>query len=68
MLRNPWIYITEACNLRCSYCFNPDEIFTNHRSLTFEDGKRILENIKLYSDYNEKTPIQLTLFGGEPTL
>ncbi|ORC31235.1 hypothetical protein B4O97_17125 [Marispirochaeta aestuarii] len=68
MLRNPWIYITEACNLRCKYCFNPNKVLSRANTITLSNFKQIIENILFYSDISEDMPLRIVLFGGEPTL
>lgn len=69
MLRSIWLYITEACNLRCSYCFNPDSMFADPRTLTPEIFRKLFDSILLYRDAcGSSSEMELVLFGGEPTL
>lgn len=54
------LFITEQCNLNCSYCFHPKTAAV----MTVEEGKRIIDRLKeLYPN-----KMGLTFFGGEPTL
>ena len=70
MFGNFWLYVTEACNLRCKYCFNPDKIFTNSQTITFENYKKIFDNIILLNKASSPADkkLKITLFGGEPSL
>jgi sulfatase maturation enzyme AslB (radical SAM superfamily) len=62
--RGYYIYITEACNLRCSYCFVSDK--TNNRHLTPEMANKVLTFIK--SDDNNLKETDTYFFGGEPLI
>ncbi len=54
------LMITNACNLKCSYCYhhqNPD-------TMTLDSGKKVLDRLKeLYPNF-----MRITFFGGEPML
>jgi uncharacterized protein len=59
-IHNIDLFITERCNLNCSYCFHPK----NDVVLTEEEGKKILDRLKEL--YPER--MSITFFGGEPLL
>jgi uncharacterized protein len=54
------LFITEKCNLKCSYCFHKQE----DSELTIEQGRKILS--ALYEKYPDK--MFINFFGGEPLL
>lgn len=59
-IQNIDLFITERCNLNCSYCFHPK----NDIVLSVEEGKKILDRLKeLYPE-----EMSMTFFGGEPLL
>lgn len=59
-IHNIDLFITERCNLNCSYCFHEK----NDVVLSEEEGKKILTRLKeLYPD-----EMSITFFGGEPLL
>jgi uncharacterized protein len=60
--RGYYIYVTEACNLRCNYCFVSDK--QNHRHLTPEMADKIVTFIK--SDAAKLRETYIHFFGGEP--
>ena len=69
MLNTIWFYVTEGCNLRCKYCFNPKDIFDNPNTVTIENFKKIFDNIVFLNEtLNKNGRLELILFGGEPTL
>lgn len=69
MFDHMWLYVTERCNLRCPYCFNPSEIFTRGTTITTEAYRDIVDNFLMYHREGGSTSIpQIVLFGGEPTL
>ncbi len=62
--RGYYVYVTEACNLRCSYCFVKEK--QNGRHLTTTMAKHILEFIS--EDASSLSSIYVHFFGGEPLL
>jgi len=62
--RGYYIYVTEACNLRCNYCFVSDK--TNNRHLTPDMADKVLTFIK--SDGRNLKDTYIHFFGGEPLL
>ena len=62
--RGYYVYVTEACNLRCSYCFVKDK--QNDRHLTMATAKQILEFIA--RDSESLSSVYVHFFGGEPLL
>ena len=56
------IFPTEACNFRCVYCYEP------HDKITMK--KEMVEAIKTYltNNINKFKQVNLSWFGGEPTL
>ena len=58
------VYLTEECNLRCSYCF----VEKKPRHMTPETARKVLHYL-LRSDVSGTAPeIKLSFFGGEPFL
>jgi len=69
MFDSVWFYLTEACNLRCSYCFNPEGIFKKPRVLGFDDFRTMFDTILMYRNASSaSSDMHIVLFGGEPTL
>lgn len=62
--RGYYIFVTEACNLRCSYCFVRDK--QNHRHLTDELGDKTVEFI--VEDAATAKSVYVHFFGGEPLI
>ena len=55
--------VTEACNLRCTYCYQAGK---SNRRMRLEKAKEIVRHeFGNSSDFDE---LQFDLFGGEPTL
>lgn len=54
------LFITEKCNMNCSYCFHPKK----DNTLSVEQGKAILDKMKIIAPRD----IQISFFGGEPLL
>lgn len=61
-LRSAYFNITEACNLRCTYCYAEEREKTEKR-LSLDDYRNIIQEIKLIS---QQPSIVFT--GGEPLL
>ncbi|MFX1486864.1 MAG: radical SAM protein [Promethearchaeota archaeon] len=63
-LKQVFLYLTDECNLRCSYClYKPD--------LTFQLREKeipVRTAINVISDFREMGASKLTIIGGEPTL
>ena len=56
------IYLTDACNLNCKYCYEKDMHI--NREISFDNIKKIIDNeIK-----NKSKESVITFFGGEPLL
>lgn len=70
-VRNITFIVTEDCNLRCSYCYQPNK---THKHMTKEVGKRVvdflLEGDKFngYIDTENCCGVILDFIGGEPLL
>jgi uncharacterized protein len=62
--RGYYIYVTEACNLRCNYCFVSDKL--NHRHLTPAMADKILAFVK--EDASKLRETYIHFFGGEPLI
>jgi uncharacterized protein len=62
--RGYYIYITEACNLRCNYCFVSDK--ANSRHLTKDMADKVLTFIKVDASNLKDTYVHF--FGGEPLI
>jgi len=59
------LFLTNACNLQCVYCYGNYGAVSSSRSLSFDIVKTVLEYVFFNSDKNE---IRISYFGGEPTL
>lgn len=59
-----YIYLTEACNLRCDYCFVTDK--SNQRHLTEDTARHTLDYVA--KDAAACTDVYVHFFGGEPLL
>lgn len=59
-----YIYVTEACNLRCSYCFVTDK--QNDRHLTDEMAEKVLAYV--LGDTEGRKSKYVHFFGGEPLI
>ncbi|AQR98088.1 radical SAM/SPASM domain-containing protein [Clostridium saccharoperbutylacetonicum] len=57
---------TMGCNLRCTYCFESDELHKDVKIMTRKQIETILHYI--YININKKQPPLISLFGGEPLL
>lgn len=63
-LKQVFLYLTDECNLRCTYClYKPNLIFhLKEKEIPLDTA------IKLISDFKELGASKLTIMGGEPTL
>ena len=61
------ISLTNACNLRCKYCFIGEE-GCNIKNISEESIDKALESVKKVAILKEKKRIYIQFFGGEPTL
>ncbi|MCW5866021.1 MAG: radical SAM protein [Candidatus Eremiobacteraeota bacterium] len=57
------VYVTEECNLRCTYCF----VKKQPRHMTFETAKKVVDYC-LQPEVSGQECIGLNFFGGEPLL
>lgn len=62
--------ITDACNLKCSYCYQTNK--SNH-AMTFEVAKNFIDNLfdgkyENYIEYSKCPALILDFIGGEPLL
>ncbi|MBV9083132.1 MAG: radical SAM protein [Acidobacteriaceae bacterium] len=62
--RGYYIYVTEACNLRCSYCFVTDK--QNHNHLSDRMAVTIADFVM--ADASENKDAYIHFFGGEPLI
>lgn len=60
------ILTTTQCNFKCSYCY--ENGISRHNSFSSSDIKDIIGIVANYITNRKVTEINLTLFGGEPTL
>lgn len=59
-----WIHVTNACNLRCSYCY----LNKTQESMNIDIGRRSIEAVFRSAVLHNYKGIQLKFAGGEPTL
>jgi uncharacterized protein len=57
-----WIHVTDACNLRCSYCY----VRKGKRHLTEKTCHEIVDALQCDVTYGGVTEIELRFAGGEP--
>ncbi|MGL6186310.1 MAG: radical SAM protein [Clostridium chrysemydis] len=57
---------TTACNFKCAYCY--ENGISRSNSFNISDIEEILNILKKHIEIKKTTEIELTLFGGEPTL
>lgn len=63
--RNIMLFVTEACNLACTYCYERTQgVHENPRNLRLEDAKVIVDSYLV--ETGNRTGITITFFGGEP--
>lgn len=65
-LTNLTIFLTENCNLRCSYCYEYETKNIQDTSLDFASFKKHLSYF--INNYVIKDRLNITFFGGEPLL
>lgn len=58
------LYVTEECNLRCSYCF----VDKQPRHMSLETGKRAVDYALQPEVSGQQEALALNFFGGEPFL
>lgn len=58
--------ISQACNLRCIYCYGKDGEYANKEFMDFVTAKATVDWLLKYAPENED--ILITFFGGEPLL
>lgn len=57
------VYVTEECNLRCSYCF----VNKQPRHMSLETARKVIDYC-LRPEISGEEPLSLNFFGGEPFL
>ncbi|MCR4422897.1 MAG: 4Fe-4S cluster-binding domain-containing protein [Exilispira sp.] len=63
------IYITNECNLSCSYCFQINQRKNNSLNLTKEKVNSIFYGIdNIIKNFHNNSDMRITIFGGEPLL
>lgn len=60
------ILTTTNCNFKCSYCYEKGILKNN--SFKIENINKIIKTLEYCIDFKKIKEIELTLFGGEPTL
>lgn len=58
------VYLTEDCNLRCTYCF----VAKKKRSMTSETASKVVDFFLSPAVSGQARDLQLNFFGGEPFL
>lgn len=61
---NAWIHITNACNLRCSYCF----LDKTSQKMSLETGLKSIDAVIRSASNNGFDGVKIKYAGGEPTL
>ncbi|MCP3918447.1 MAG: radical SAM protein [bacterium] len=65
--RNLMFFVTEACNLACTYCYEKNQgVHDGGRSLKQIDARRIID--KYFEGSPGRRGLTITFFGGEPLL
>lgn len=59
------IFLTDRCNLACSYCYEPDKQF---KSVSWDDIKAFIHMLYDTPRYSQFKRINLDFIGGEPLL
>jgi radical SAM protein with 4Fe4S-binding SPASM domain len=58
-----WLHVTDACNMRCPFCFRGDpQPSLTHPEMTVEGWSRVLDGLRAFP------AVKVTISGGEPTL
>ena len=64
---NLMLIVTEACNLRCSHCYEAQRGYDKRKTMSWQTAKKAVDLfLKQVPPEIERTII--TFFGGEPTL
>lgn len=63
-VRNLLLYLTEDCNLRCSYCFVPK----TPKTMSRETARQAVDFLLSREIAGHESELELTFFGGEPFL
>jgi uncharacterized protein len=64
---NMMLIITEACNLRCSYCYEQSSSYRPRNNMTWATAKHAVDFF--FAQVSPKmNRTHITFFGGEPTL
>jgi len=65
--RGLMLFVTTACNLKCKYCYEKDELkYTNPQNLSKTNIDKII--INFFKKSGERRDLRITFFGGEPFL
>jgi uncharacterized protein len=59
-----WLHVTNACNLRCNYCY----LQKNHESMSIETSNRAIDAIFRSACKHNMQKVQLKYAGGEASL
>ncbi len=59
-----WIHMTNACNLRCSYCY----LNKNSESMSIETGRQAVDAIVRSARHHQYAGVKLKYAGGEATI
>lgn len=59
---------TNACNLRCKYCFIQDSIKSSSKMMTLDLAKKIIDKIASFLATHGQSACQIIWHGGEPLL
>ena len=66
ILSNVWVFVTEACNLKCQYCFNSNSLLKKPKTFTLDNFKKAFDKIFFYydctSDSNERIILTFSYF------
>ena len=63
-LHTLFLGVTEDCNMRCRYCF----VHHNPARMTLETAMKALDFLITQQEPDSKRNLNITFFGGEPTL
>jgi len=59
-----WLHVTNACNLRCDYCY----ITKSSESMSIQDGRLAIDAIFRSAGFSHFQHVKIKYAGGEPTL